>query len=126
MINYLVQNKYFRDSVEVENSTEHLTPYMLAVLREQFEVADWLVANQFANPDYVNVEGLTLHQLATNMNRVRVLDYLAGKITKYAIGSNKRSSGSMEPIARAKESNKTLPTSPKPTQKNPSKFNSRN
>ena len=34
IITYLVQNKYFKDSVEIENSTEHLTPFMLAVLRE--------------------------------------------------------------------------------------------
>jgi len=52
---------------------------MLAVLREDFEIANMLVQSKLAKSDFVNIEGLTALQIAINLNRVRVINYLGGK-----------------------------------------------
>ena len=46
--------KFPECALDIENVNEKLTPYMLAVLRQQFEVADLLVASNLAEPLYVN------------------------------------------------------------------------
>lgn len=49
----LVQAARFKgNAFDIENVQEKLTPYMLAVLREQFTIADLLVSAQLANPNY--------------------------------------------------------------------------
>lgn len=48
LIQYLTKNRYSRALVEIENATEKLTPYMLAVLREDFEIASMLVQCKLA------------------------------------------------------------------------------
>lgn len=49
----LVQAARFKgNAFDIENVQEKLTPYMLAVLREQFTIADLLVSAQLSNPNY--------------------------------------------------------------------------
>lgn len=64
---------------EVENNTEHLTPFMTAVLRDQFEIANLLLKNNLATRGYVNREGRDLKQIAEDNNKERALAYIDGR-----------------------------------------------
>ena len=61
---------------EIENSVEGLTPFMTAVMRDQFDVANQLVKNNLATRGYVNREGRDIRTIAEDANRVRALAYL--------------------------------------------------
>lgn len=55
---------------------EALTPYMTAVLREHFEIANLLLKNNLATKGYENREGRNVRQIAEDGNRARVLAFL--------------------------------------------------
>lgn len=84
------------EKADVENNAENMTPFMTAVLREKFEIANLLEKNNLAKRGYVNKDGLTVRQIAENQNRVRVLAFLDNKEipTRPAINRN----GSMQNI----------------------------
>ena len=130
MIGYLARNKFSKQQVEVENTgTEKLTPYMLAVLREQFDVADLLVHAKLASPGYVNIEGLTVQRIAANLNRVRALQYLSGgSVDSVGAGKARTKRGSesvgAHPAARSKAAN--LPAHPDQPRHGEGSFASRN
>ena len=76
IISWSVTNNLTAEHAEVENTVEHLTPFMTAVLRDQFEVANLLIKNNLATRTYRNIEGRDLRQIAEDANRVRALAYL--------------------------------------------------
>lgn len=73
----LCQSMRFQEcALDIENVQEKLTPYMLAVLREQFEVADLLVAANMAEPLYVNKDGENVEAIAERLCLPVSLEYL--------------------------------------------------
>ena len=75
---------------EVENVSEAQTPFMTAVLRENFEIANLLLKNNLATKGYVNREGRDVRQIAEDQNRQRVLAYLDNReIPRKAFGREK-------------------------------------
>lgn len=76
IINYCVKHKISTPKAEIENISECLTPFMTAVLRENFEIANLLLKNNLATKGYVNREGRDVRQIAEDGNRVRSLAYL--------------------------------------------------
>ena len=57
LITWCVSRNITAAQAEVENTAECLTPFMTAVLREQFEIANLLLKNNLATKGYVNREG---------------------------------------------------------------------
>ena len=45
IISWSVSKNITAEQAEVENTVEHLTPFMTAVLRDQFEIASLLITN---------------------------------------------------------------------------------
>ena len=76
LISWCVSKNITAAQAEVENSVEGLTPFMTAVLRDQFEVANMLVKNNLATRGYVNREGRDIRTIAEDANKVRALAYL--------------------------------------------------
>ena len=56
-------------ALDVENNQEHCTPYTLAVLRENFEIADILFENGWSNPFFKNQNGETVFDI---VNRIKI------------------------------------------------------
>lgn len=54
---------------EVENTTDCMTPFMTAVMREQFDIANQLVKNNLATRGYVNRDGRDVRQIAEDANK---------------------------------------------------------
>ena len=71
---------------------------MVAVIQEQFEIADLLIKHGLADQNYQNIEGLTIQDKALYMNKSRVLHYLDGRLpaSNSIKTRTKRQSGSME------------------------------
>ena len=76
IIRWCVAKNFSASQAEIENSVEHLTPFMTAVLREQFEVANQLLKNNLATRGYVNREGRDVRQIAEDAKSTRALAYL--------------------------------------------------
>lgn len=76
IINWSISQNISVEQAEVENTVEHLTPFMTAVLRDQFEIANILIKNNLATRTYRNIEGRDIHQIAEDANKVRALAYL--------------------------------------------------
>ena len=76
LISWCVSKNITAAQAEVENSVEGLTPFMTAVLRDQFEVANLLVKNNLATRGYVNRDGRDIRTIAEDANKVRALAYL--------------------------------------------------
>jgi hypothetical protein len=57
--------KMAKGSLDIENSYEKTTPFMLAVLREDYETADLLKQFGLCNPDHTNVDGKNVSKLCT-------------------------------------------------------------
>ena len=75
---------------EKENQSEAHTPFMTAVLRENFEIANLLLKNNLATKGFVNREGRDVRQIAEDSNRVRALAYLDNReIPRKAFGRDK-------------------------------------
>ena len=79
IISWSVSSNLTAEHAEVENTVEHLTPFMTAVLRDQFEIANLLIKNNLATRTYRNIEGRDVHQIAEDANRVRALAYLENR-----------------------------------------------
>jgi hypothetical protein len=62
--------------LDVENNQEHCTPYLLAVLRENFESADFMCDNKLANPFYKNQDGETVFDIVNRLKILNVQKYL--------------------------------------------------
>ena len=56
-----------KESLDFENEQEKLTPYMLAVLRRQTDVAEALLATGKVNKDYVNSDGEKIEAITKRM-----------------------------------------------------------
>lgn len=54
---------------EVENTVERMTPFMTAVMRDQFKVANQLVKYNLATRGYVNRDGRDVRQIAEDANK---------------------------------------------------------
>ena len=61
LISWSVSRNLTAEQTELENTVEHLTPYMTAVLRDQFEIANLLIKNNLATKTYKNIEGRDVH-----------------------------------------------------------------
>ena len=57
IVQWSVANNISCAQAEVENAAEAQTPFMTAVLRENFEIANLLLKNNLATKGYVNREG---------------------------------------------------------------------
>ena len=79
IISWCVANNVTAEKADVENIAENMTPFMTAVLREKFEIANLLEKNNLAKRGYVNKDGRTVRQIAEDANRVRVLAFLDNK-----------------------------------------------
>lgn len=63
---------------------------MIAVLRENFDIANLLLKNNLATKGFVNREGRDVRQIAEDSNRVRALAYLDNReIPRKAFGREK-------------------------------------
>ena len=60
MIDYLAKKSKKAADVDIESTMDHFTPYMVAVIQEQFEIADLLLKHGLADQNYQNIEGLTI------------------------------------------------------------------
>ena len=69
LIRWCVSKNYQAAQAEVENSIDCQTPFMTAVLREQFEVANQLLKNNLATKGYVNRNGMDVRSIAEESNR---------------------------------------------------------
>lgn len=99
LISYCVSKNITAAQAEVENTVEGLTPFMTAVLRDQFEVANLLVKNNLATRGYVNREGRDIRTIAEAANKVRALAYLDNREIPQLI-KHHRANGSMEQLVR--------------------------
>lgn len=79
IISWCVAKNITAAQAEVENTVEHLTPYMTAVLRDQFDIANQLIKNNLATREYRNIDGRDVHQIAEDSGRVRALAYLENR-----------------------------------------------
>ena len=79
IISWCVANNVTAEKADVENIAENMTPFMTAVLREKFEIANLLEKKNLAKRGYVNKDGRTVRQIAEDANRVRVLAFLDNK-----------------------------------------------
>ena len=61
LISWSVSRNLTAEQTELENTVEHLTPFMTAVLRDQFEIANLLIKNNLATRTYKNIEGRDVH-----------------------------------------------------------------
>ena len=57
IISWCVTKNITAAQAEIENMAESLTPFMTAVLRDQFDIANLLIKNNLATRGYVNREG---------------------------------------------------------------------
>ena len=55
------------DAFDIENDQEKCTPYMLAVLRERFEIAEQLIKSGRADKYYRNQENETVFDIAKRL-----------------------------------------------------------
>ena len=76
LVRWCVLKGITAQQAEVENSLEKLTPYMTAVLREKFDIANLLIKNNLATKGYINRDGRSLRQIAEHANRQRALAYI--------------------------------------------------
>jgi len=53
---------------------------MLAVMREQFEIADILLDYKLALADHCNVDGETVNLIASRLGMTKACEYLASKM----------------------------------------------
>ena len=70
------EQKLEKSIIDCENVSDKCTPYMLAVLCEQFEIATLFEECGLFNKEHVNIEGRTVMQIAEDRNRVRPLAFL--------------------------------------------------
>ena len=61
--------------LDIENTQEKCTPYMLAVLSEQFEIAQLLAQSMLSNMYHKNEDNKNVFDIAADMKIVPVLKY---------------------------------------------------
>ena len=76
LVRWCVSKGMTAAQAEIENSSERQTPFMTAVLRENFDIASILLKNNLATKGYVNADGRDCRQIAEDMNKVRAMAYL--------------------------------------------------
>ena len=69
--------------IDVENDQEKCTPYMLAVLRENFEAADFMLDNKLASPFFKNKQGDTVFDIVNRLRITNVQQYLVENSYKF-------------------------------------------
>ena len=81
---------------DIENHVEkeNLTPFMLAVLLEHFDMAQLLLDANLATKDYVNINGRSIYHMCKGSKRKRSLAFLEDRI----IPPKKRRLASNEPM----------------------------
>lgn len=79
IVNHCIKRNVTAAQAELENASEAQTPFMTAVLRESFDIANLLLKNNLATKGYVNREGRDVRQIAEDSNRLRALAYLDNK-----------------------------------------------
>lgn len=76
LVSWCVSKNITATQAELENSIECQTPYMTAVLRDQFDLANLLIKNNLATRGYVNRDGRDVRTIAEDLNKVRALAFL--------------------------------------------------
>ena len=76
LIDRLIKSGVGPDQVDIENDTEKLTPYFIAVLNGMTTVADRLVSVRYAKKDRVNSLGKTIEDLANEYFSTKACTYL--------------------------------------------------
>ena len=71
VILWSVANNITCAQAELENQVESYTPFMTAVLRQNFDIANLLLKNGLATQGYVNREGRDARQISADRNRHR-------------------------------------------------------
>ena len=99
LISWCVSKNIAAAQAEVENTVEGLTPFMAAVMRDQFEVANQLIKNNLATRGYVNREGRDIRTIAEVANNMRALAYLDNREIPQLIKRD-RANGSLEQLVR--------------------------
>lgn len=61
---------------DVENKTENMTPYHIAILSGQFELAELMVKEGVADPNKKNSHGKNIRDLAQQSCSRKACDYL--------------------------------------------------
>lgn len=61
IVSWCISKNITAAQAEVENTIEHYTPFMTAVLRDQFDIATLLIKNNLATRTYKNIEGRDAH-----------------------------------------------------------------
>lgn len=64
------------NAFDIESDQEKCTPYMLAVLREQFEIAEILVKTGRVDKYFKNMEGETVFDIAKRLKIKNVQKFL--------------------------------------------------
>lgn len=62
--------------LDIENSQEKCTPFMLALLLEKFDIAETLALSQLSNVYHRNDDGENAFDIANRMKIIPVLKYL--------------------------------------------------
>ena len=68
--------------LDVENNQEHCTPYTLAVLRENFDVADMMFENEWSNCFFKNQNNETVFDIVNRIKIKNVQKYLVDQADK--------------------------------------------
>lgn len=95
IVTYAKAKRLTAKESEVENHVEkeNLTPFMLAVLLERFEIAKILLDAKLATKEYVNVNGRSIFHMCQSVKRRRSLAFLEDRI----IPPKKKRGGSIGP-----------------------------
>ena len=69
-------NKYKSKSLDIENMIEYCTPYMLALIKEHFEIGEELLQTGKVDKYYRNVNKEHVFRMAKRLKLTRVMKYI--------------------------------------------------
>lgn len=76
LINYLILTKCGKNRVDIENVSEKMTPYFMAVLQGYKSIAKKLVQAGLCDPTRRNADGKTIENLAVELCSRKACDFL--------------------------------------------------
>ena len=85
--------------LDIENNQEKLTPYMLAVLRENFDIAQILLNSGYCDMLYKNVDGETVFDIAKRLDIIPVQKFLIIQQKEYKQMMQNQQSPQKSPVA---------------------------
>ena len=63
-------------TLDIENLRECVTPYMFAILKEQFQVSELLLKNGNVDKYYKNINGEHVYRMAKRLKLRKVMRYI--------------------------------------------------